>query len=50
MGETVALPAWLLAIVLALAAWTLYERLLVPVMRWIAPHQYPSMKAKRPSW
>src|SRR5579871_5901900 len=35
MGETVALPAWLLAIVLALAAWALYEKLLVPAMRWI---------------
>ena len=34
MTTTVALPLWLLLIVLVLAAWAAYDRLLMPVLRW----------------
>src|SRR4051812_15197255 len=35
MGETIALPAWLFALLLALAAWAAFERLLMPALRWM---------------
>ena len=34
MTDTVALPLWLMVIVLALAAWATYDRLLMPALRW----------------
>ncbi|MGH8702277.1 MAG: 1-acyl-sn-glycerol-3-phosphate acyltransferase [Burkholderiales bacterium] len=34
MNATVALPLWLLIVVLALAAWTAYDKLLMPALRW----------------
>ncbi len=34
MNATVALPLWLLFVVLALAAWTAYDKLLIPALRW----------------
>ena len=35
MTTTVALPLWLLFIVLAFAAWAAYDRLLMPALRWV---------------
>jgi glycerol-3-phosphate O-acyltransferase len=35
MSDTVALPLWAFAIVLALAAWAAYDKLLVPALRWM---------------
>ena len=34
MNETVALPVWLLAVLVALASWAALERLLLPGVRW----------------
>jgi glycerol-3-phosphate O-acyltransferase len=38
MGETVALPAWAFAILLVLAAWAAYDRLALPLLRWMLTH------------
>src|SRR5687767_536592 len=38
MGETVALPAWAFAILLLLAAWAAYDRLVLPLLRWMVTH------------
>ena len=35
MAATVALPAWALAILVVLAAWAAYEKLLLPALRWL---------------
>jgi glycerol-3-phosphate O-acyltransferase len=35
MSEPIALPFWALAILVFLAAWAAYEKLLVPVLRWM---------------
>ena len=34
MSDPVTLPLWLLAVVVALAAWTVATRLLLPALRW----------------
>jgi glycerol-3-phosphate O-acyltransferase len=34
MSEAVSMPFWLAAVVAALAAWALYEHLLMPLLRW----------------
>src|SRR5258706_4030218 len=34
MGEAVAVPLWLFVLLVALAAWAAYEKLLVPAVRW----------------
>ncbi len=38
MTEAVALPAWLLVILAALALWALYEHLALPLLRWLVTH------------
>ena len=38
MGETVVLPAWGFAILLVLAAWAAYDRLVMPLLRWMVTH------------
>ena len=35
MSETIALPFWLLAILVFFALWAAYDKLLVPAMRWM---------------
>jgi glycerol-3-phosphate O-acyltransferase len=38
MAETVTLPAWLFVVLLILAALAAFEKLLVPVLRWLVTH------------
>src|SRR5258708_4103211 len=38
LGEPIALPFWLMALVLAFAAWALYEHVLIPLLRWVVTH------------
>jgi glycerol-3-phosphate O-acyltransferase len=38
MGETVGLPVWMFAILLALAAWALFDGILLPALRWLVAH------------
>jgi glycerol-3-phosphate O-acyltransferase len=38
MSEGVAVPAWLLVVMAALAVWALYEHMLVPALRWLVTH------------
>ncbi len=38
MTEAIALPAWLLVILAALALWALYEHLALPLLRWLVTH------------
>ncbi len=35
MSEPIALPAWLLAILILFAAWAAYEKVLLPALRWM---------------
>jgi glycerol-3-phosphate O-acyltransferase len=43
MTTTVALPLWLLSIVLAFAAWAAYDKLLMPALRWILANRGDSV-------
>src|SRR5438132_13242677 len=38
MAESVAVPLWLVVAASLLAAWALYEHLLMPALRWIVTH------------
>jgi glycerol-3-phosphate O-acyltransferase len=38
VSEGVAVPAWLLVVMSALAVWALYEHMLVPALRWLVTH------------
>jgi glycerol-3-phosphate O-acyltransferase len=38
MSDTVAVPAWLALLAGALAAWALYEHVLIPALRWMVTH------------
>jgi len=38
MSEGVAVPAWALVLMAALAAWALYEHVLAPVLRFLYTH------------
>jgi len=38
MAETVALPFWAFAVLGALAAWAVFDKLLVPALRWLVTH------------
>ena len=38
MAESVALPAWALALLGVLAAWTAFEKLVLPALRWMVTH------------
>ncbi len=38
MGDTVALPFWLFVVLLGLAGWAAFEKLLLPGLRWMITH------------